>query len=208
MNLTDPRDAAIFACLVITFYSVSHLGEFTVPSMSKFAVSPFQYNQRQHLSPIWSKNNLPILSFHIPFMKCSTSGETTQCMMLNHLTDPVAWLQNHFMINNLGPNDHLFTWKHLKGKCPLTRNEVMKHIQEIVALHSLPNLKGHSLHIGGMLHYLLQGTPFNVIKTMGRWSGESFTRYLCKHMLILAPYLQERPQLVKRLTSYTMPPVC
>ena len=140
-------------------------------------------------------------------MKCSTSGETTQCMTLNHLTDPVAWLQYHFMINNLGSSDHLFAWKHLKGKCFLTRNKVMKRIQEIVALHSLPNLKGHSLCIRGTLHYLLQGTPFDIIKTMCRWSGESFTRYLCKHVLILALYLQEHPQLVERLTSYAMPPV-
>ena len=175
--------------------------------MSKFAVSPSQFIQRQHLSPIRGENNLPILSFHIPFTKCSTSGETTQCATLNHLTDPVAWLQNHFTINNPDPSDHLFAWKHPKGKRPLTRNEVTKRVQEIVALHSLPNLKGHSLRIGGTLHYLLQGTPFDVVKTMGRWSGESFTRYLRKHALILALYLQERPQLVERLTSYAMPPV-
>ncbi|KAG6331237.1 hypothetical protein ID866_7851 [Astraeus odoratus] len=50
--------------------------------------------------------------------------------------------------------------------------------------HDLPNIKGHSFHIGGTLHYLLLGTPFEVIKTMGQWSGESFTLYLCKHAVI------------------------
>ncbi|KAI6011945.1 hypothetical protein PISMIDRAFT_118517 [Pisolithus microcarpus 441] len=56
-----------------------------------------------------------------------------------------------------------------------------------MAVHSLPNFKGHSLQIRGTLHYLLWGTPFNVVNIMGRWAGDSFTIYLCQHMMILAP---------------------
>ncbi|KIJ58022.1 hypothetical protein HYDPIDRAFT_47025, partial [Hydnomerulius pinastri MD-312] len=54
-------------------------------------------------------------------------------------------------------------------------------------------LKGHSLRIGGTLFYLLKGVPFNVVKVMGRWAGESFTLYLQHHALILAPFLQTDP---------------
>ncbi|KAG6335622.1 hypothetical protein ID866_3479 [Astraeus odoratus] len=47
-----------------------------------------------------------------------------------------------------GPMDHLFTWRHPKGIRLLTKTEVTKCMQEIVAQYSLPNVKGHSLHIG------------------------------------------------------------
>jgi hypothetical protein len=207
LDPSTPRDAAIFACLITTFYTVSRLGEFTVPSLVKFNSLPHLFIQRKHLSPTHDHNNLPILSFHIPITKCSKSGETTQCASLNHLTDPVTWLKNHFDINKPGLDDHLFAWRHTKGLRPLTKPEVTKRIHEIITQYSLPVLKGHSLRIGGTLHYLLLGTPFDVVKTMGRWSGDSFTKYLRKHAIILAPYLQERPEMIEKLTAYAMPPV-
>ena len=178
MDLNHLRDTAIFACIIITFYTVSCLEEFTVPSLNKFSNSPNSFIQRHHVFPVQDHNGLPILSFHIPTTKCFSAGEMTQCATLNHLTDPVVWFQNHFNINNPGESDHLFTWRHPKGLCPLTKLEVTKRIHSIVTQYDLPILKGHSLRIGGTLHYLLIGTPFDVIKTMGRWAGDSFTRYL------------------------------
>ncbi|KIJ09015.1 hypothetical protein PAXINDRAFT_17890 [Paxillus involutus ATCC 200175] len=43
MNLEDPRDIAIFTCLVCSFYCIARLGEFTVPAISKF-------NPARHIS--------------------------------------------------------------------------------------------------------------------------------------------------------------
>ncbi|KAI6094263.1 hypothetical protein EDD16DRAFT_1450610, partial [Pisolithus croceorrhizus] len=79
------------------------------------------------------------------------------------------------------------------GLRPLSRSEVTKRIASLTAAHNLPNLKGHSLRIGGTLHYLLRGIPFDVVKTMGRWAGDSFTIYLRHHAMILAPYLNDTP---------------
>ncbi|KAG6326644.1 hypothetical protein ID866_12444 [Astraeus odoratus] len=42
---------------------------------------------------------------------------------------------------------------------------------------------------------------------MGRWLGKSFTHYLWKHAVILAPYLHNRPDLIDKLTHLTLPPV-
>ena len=112
------------------------------------------------------------------------------------------------LYHNPGPNDHLFTWKHPKtGLRPLTKMEVTKRIHQITAQHSLPEVKGHSFRIGGTLHYLLLGTPFDVVKTMGRWSRDLFTRYLQKHALILSPYLIEQPNIIEQLMQYAMLPV-
>jgi hypothetical protein len=71
----------------------------------------------------------------------------------------------------------------------------------------LPDLKGHSFHIGGTLEYLLRGIPFDVIKSMRCWWSEAFMIYLHDHMLILAPYIQALPSL-KPFTQYIMPLVC
>ncbi|KAG6329969.1 hypothetical protein ID866_9120 [Astraeus odoratus] len=176
LNLEDARDAAIYACITVTFYSVSRLGEFTVPSLNKFALDPSRYIMRSNFTVQQDIAGLPILAFRIPVTKCSSEGEDTHSAPLEHLTDPATWLNNHLRINNPAPTDHLFSWKHPKGIRPLTKPEVTKRIHEIVTQYDLPNIKGHSLRIGGTLHYLLLGTPFDVVKTMGRWSGDSFTR--------------------------------
>ena len=205
MDLQSPRDAAIYACIVVTFYSVSRLGEFTVPSLKKF--SPLTHITPSHVSWLRDANNFEVRAFHLPRTKCAPMGVDTQCAPIPHLTDPLIWLDNHFRINAPGPKDHLFSWKHPRGLRPLTKTEVISRIKHLVHQFDLPDLKGHSLRIGGTVHHLLQGTPFNVMKTMGCWSGDAFTLYLWRHTLILAPYLQERPDMTDQLNRIPMPPV-
>lgn len=68
------------------------------------------------------------------------------------------------------------------------------------------NLKGHSLHIGGTLEYLLRGIPFEVVQSQGQWAGKAFTLYLRKHAMILAPYLQANPS-NEPFMRYSQPPI-
>ena len=126
-----------------------------------------------------------MLAFHLLKTKCSPNGEDTQCAPIPHLTNPVEYIDNHLHINTLGPNNHLFTWKHHKGLHPLTKTEVTNHLKEVVKQYNLTDLKGHSLCIGSTLHYLLQSVPFDVVKTIGQWSSDSFTLCLRHHALIL-----------------------
>jgi hypothetical protein len=53
---------------------------------------------------------------------------------------------------------------------------------------------------------LLRDVPFNIIKSTGRWSSESFTIYLRQHTMIRAPYIQATPVL-EPFTPYNMLPV-
>ncbi|KIK78752.1 hypothetical protein PAXRUDRAFT_163110, partial [Paxillus rubicundulus Ve08.2h10] len=69
-----------------------------------------------------------------------------------------------------------------------------------------PTFNAHSC-VRGTLHYLLNGIPFDVVKTMGRWLSESFTLYLWHHTLILAPFLQHQPKHMHNLRRYILPPV-
>jgi hypothetical protein len=73
---------------------------------------------------------------------------------------------------------------------------------------NLSDLEGHSLQIGGMLEYLLRGIPFDVVKTMGRWSSNAFKIYLHDHAVIIAPYIQALYPALKLFSHQAMPPVC
>ncbi|KAG6327425.1 hypothetical protein ID866_11664 [Astraeus odoratus] len=167
LDLNHLCDTAIYACIIVTFYSISRLGEFTVPSLLKFNNAPAPYIKCLHFTVKADTKGLPILSFHIPFMKCCPEGEDMHCAPLDHLTDPAIWLNNHLHINYPAQEDHLFTWRHPKGLCPLTKTEVTKCLNELVTQYNLPNIKGHGFCIKGTLHYLLLGTPFDISQNDG-----------------------------------------
>jgi hypothetical protein len=88
----------------------------------------------------------------------------------------------------------------------MSKKQLLKRITSAVAAAGLPDLKGHGLHIRGMLEYLLCGLPFEVVKTMGRWSSNTFESYLREHATVLAPYIQASPAL-ETFTCHTMPPI-
>ncbi|KAI5984994.1 hypothetical protein EDC04DRAFT_2590519, partial [Pisolithus marmoratus] len=209
LNKDDPCEATIFACLTVSFYCLARLGRFTVPSIKNF--NPSRHITRAGYHPSHNHEGLPIMVFHLPTTKCSSRGKTVQCAP--HPTtnsDPQHALKNHFHLNPAEDTAHLFAWCHpILGIRPLSKMEVTKKITSITKLYAgVLNLKGHSLRIGGTLFYLLNNIPFDVVKTMGRWSGESFTIYLCHHALVLAPFLQSKPETLNTLKNYLLPPVC
>jgi hypothetical protein len=104
-------------------------------------------------------------------------------------TDPKKALENYFRVNPANSSKHLFAWMHPKGLRPFSKAEVIKKLTSFAHTAQLPDLKGHSLHIGGTLEYLLRGVPFDMVKSMGRWLGDTFTSYLQHHAVVLAPYI-------------------
>jgi len=208
LNLNTPCDAAVYVCIVTSFYCVARLGEFTVPNVrEKF--NPKKYIARQNATAIKDQHGLPVLKFHLPFTKCEANGEDVQCApQTGCITDPEAALANHFHLNPAPPDAHLFAWKHPReGLHPLSKTQVTTKLTQIAKRNNLANLKGHSLRIRGTLFYLLKGVPFNVVKVIGRWAGKSFTIYLRLHALILAPYLQADQQVFDNFMRIAMPPV-
>lgn len=205
LNLNAPLDAAVFACLTTTFYAVARLGEFTVGAIREY--NPKKHIPRDGVSESTDRNGLPVTKFFLPSTKVSPiEGEVACWAAQEGLTDPRAALDNHLRVNAAEGKAHLFAWKHAKGLRPLSKKEFIKRLGIAAAAAKLPNLKGHGLRIGGTLEYLLRGIPFEVVKTMGRWSSDAFTTYLQEHALILAPYIQASPVL-EPFTRYTMPPV-
>ena len=82
----------------------------------------------------------------------------------------------------------------------------MERVGEAATAAGLEPLQGHGIRIGSTLEYLLRGVPFDVMKTKGRWAGDSFQLYLRKHAVVVAPYIQATP-IHENFIRYTMPPV-
>ena len=148
----------------------------------------------------WGHKLLP------PSTKCSDKPEDAYWSRQSGAADPEKNFDNHIIVNNPPPNGPLFGYKHGNRHKALTCKDFLDQLNNIAVMLGLESLKGHGLQIGGTLEYLLQGVPFNVVKSLGCWSSEAFVIYLRQHAVIMAPYLQSSPVL-ETFTRYTMPPV-
>ena len=203
LNLANPFDAAFFACLAVAFYSVSRLGELTVPSLQAF--DPTQHPKRSNLTTRSDRNDILVHVLHLPVTKTAHQGEDIYWSAQPDSSDPATAMTNHLRLNNPLPSQHIFTWHHPKGPRPLTRSTFLSRLKELARAQDNQALHGHSIRIGGTLELLLRGVPFDVVKAIGRWSSEAFVIYLRQHAVVMAPYLQGSP-ILQPFLRYTMPP--
>ena len=136
-------------------------------------------------------------------MKCCKGGKDVYCVVQARPINPISKLENHLTVNSPPTNGHLFAHIHSRNHHPLTKCMFLNWINAMGSSLGLNSLKGHRVHISSTLEYLLQGLPFNIVKSMGLWSSDAFMLYLCKHTTIMAPYLQASPVL-EAFTHYTM----
>ena len=204
LNLALPLDAAVFACLTSTFWSASRLGEMTVSSLTAF--NPSKHIKVSDVSPMADRHGANVTVFHLPRTKCSSTGEDVFWAVQTGPADPSAAYQNHILVNNPSDSEFLFSYLHKSGRRrPLTRTAFLARIGEAAAAAGLEIPAGHGLRIGAVLEYLLRGVPFDVVKSLGRWSSDAFVLYLRQHAVIIAPYIQDTP-LQSEFVRYTMPP--
>jgi hypothetical protein len=207
LNKTHPLNAAIAACITTTFWSVSRLGEFTVPAIKSFSTKKHITTKATALEQ--DRHGLQVRTFKLPFTKSAREkGESTSWAQQPGPADPWEAFQNHLHINNPPSGAHIFAYKtnHKKAHTPLTKCKLVKRVRIITSANDLPNFEGHGLRIGGTLEYLLRGIPFNVVQSMGQWKSDAFQLYLRKHAQIMAPYLQADPTINLQFVRIAMPP--
>jgi len=206
LNLTQPLDAAVFACLTTTFFTAARLGEFTVKNLSSFdAETHIKLADVQH--NVKDRSGNKVTTFHIPQTKIvpkEKGGETVFWAQQDGPADPRAALANHLEVNQPPQVAHLFAYRHNTTYRPLTKAIFLARLKKALRDADRPIKHGHSIRIGATLEYLLRGVPFEAMKSIGRWSSDSFSRYLRKHAQILAPYVQAHPDLHQRLSHEQM----
>jgi hypothetical protein len=111
---------------------------------------------------------------------------------------------NHVRVNDPhATNEALFTYtkKRTGLRTPLTKRAFLTRIKAAAEAAGCPMMAGHAFRIGGTLHYLLRGVPFDVVKVIGRWASDAWQKYLREHAEILSPYLQNREDSMVEFTS-------
>ncbi|KAF8172748.1 hypothetical protein BJ912DRAFT_837913, partial [Pholiota molesta] len=205
MKADDPFDIAVFACLVCLFYSASRVGEFVVKRLNAFDESVHVSRKclRRNQS---DRSGKKVTVLFIPRTKSAPQGEDVYWSAQTGLTDPEAAIDRHLDINQPPENGHLFAYRWKRGHRPLTKSAFVKRLAALARLAGHDPLQGHGIRIGATLEYLLRGVPFDVMKVLGRWQSDTFTLYLRKHALILAPYIQaQAPQAYDEFIRLAMP---
>ena len=204
LNLDDPFDAAVFACLVICFYAMARLGEFLVPRLDAF--SPSHHVTVAHLRVDRDASGLEVTVLHVPHTKAAPiEGEDVFWSSHPGPTDPYEALANHRQVNAPSERDHLFAYRHKGQLRPLTKPAFIKRLASAARQAGLEPLQGHGIRIGATLFYLLAGLPIEAMKVMGRWSSDAFLLYLRKHAQILTPLIQANPQAHQSFAQFIMP---
>ena len=205
--ITDPKDAAILACITTAFWGTARLGEVTVPKLTAFDPSiHVKPSDVQH--GITDRNGLEETILFLPWTKAAReNGEKIFWAKQDGIVDPHSALANHLHINSPPMDGHLFAFKHQGGMRPLTKPILLTRINKIADLIGIPKIPGHGLRVGGTLEYLLRGVPFEVVKAKGRWKSDAFQGYLRLHGQVMAPYMQADPKAIEPFVRYTMPTV-
>lgn len=210
LDKTDPLEAAVAAAACILFWGLGRLGELTVRTQKDF--DPAMHVQITHWKEETDREGRQVWSLFIPRTKVAPRGETIQWAWQVGQSDPEEAFKVHRELNRPQAGEHLFSYSitYRSGgsrRVPLTRSAFLKCFKAATIRAGVQNLTGHAFRIGGTLEYLLREVPFEVVKSHGRWRGDSFQLYLRKHAQILAPYLQANPEAHVHFVNVVMPRV-
>lgn len=97
--LSDPLDAAVFACLVTCFYAAARVGEFVVPRLDAF--SPTRHVTLANMRVDRNAEGLEVTVLHLPHTKAAPlEGEDVFWGSHPGPTDPYEALNIHLRVNN------------------------------------------------------------------------------------------------------------
>ena len=164
-----------------------------VPNL--FTFNPKIHVKRSDLGESVNHQGLKMTTIHVLVTKATRiDGESLYWAKQDGASDPEEAMWMHLEVNNPPASFHLFGYPNSQGTMtPMFKKTFTTWISKAAVAASLPQLKGHSIHIGATLKYLLRGLLFNVMKAKGWWNGDTFHKYLHDHARVLAPYMQKAP---------------
>lgn len=87
----DPPDASIHGAITTIFYTTSHAGKFTVPTLNAF--DPKIHITLANISEKIDKNGYKVTAYQLP--KCTTNSEEVSCATQDGPANPKENLNNH-----------------------------------------------------------------------------------------------------------------
>jgi hypothetical protein len=182
LDLSKPKDAAIWAVAVVTFWACRRLGETTVPSEPAFKEDISLFVTRGADITFADIPDFPgtrTAAIPLPWTK-STGPEGGLAIITSRADDlcPLDGFENHLNVNSdVSPESPLFAYKGAKKTYVLTKTAFLNHINHIFKKNGFDEVYGHGFRIGGTVALLLEGMePESVAKT-GGWKSMTFLRY-------------------------------
>jgi len=96
LDLLIPLDAAVYACLMTTFWSAARLGEFTVPTLRSF--EPKLHIKRSNVRQTQDRHGFSVTAFSLPWTKSAPEGEEVYWAVQDGVWDPAAALDNPWLL--------------------------------------------------------------------------------------------------------------
>ena len=176
LDLNSPLDAVVAACAVTAFWGQCRLGELLPASLLSTSTNhlPSRSDFKRSL------RNPQSCLLHLPRTKSHHHGQDVVLVDQRAPINPISLLKNHLRVNNVPRNSLIFSYSSPNGLLTLTEAHFLQHCNTIWQHFGYSRTTGHwdRFRIGGTTELLMAGTPLDVVKATGRWSTESFSRYL------------------------------
>jgi hypothetical protein len=177
LNHRDTLDICVLAAAKTAFWGQCRLAEILSAAATKLpSAAKSQVSLRAHLQAPCTSAGSRML--HLPQTKKNRNkGEDIMLCRQKGASDAIDTLVEHLALNIFPDKYPLFSYHTACGLRYLTRAKFLDRVNEVWALNGLPGLSGHSFRIGGTTELLISRVPPDIVKTMGRWSSDSFLRY-------------------------------
>ena len=189
VDLCDPLDISVLACALTAFWGLFRLGELLPSSSATPAASLPSW---ANISQLANES----LLIHIPWSKTTKwNGADIYIAPQRKPVDPISALHFHRKFNQNQDSDKLFTYRPSGSLIPstLSKQAFLQRCNQIWSLDQIPFTTGHSFRIGGAAHLLSVGVNPDIVRTLGRWSSDSFLRYWRDQSLIIPNHVRFLP---------------
>ena len=164
------HDKIMWHCVIVTAF-------FGLLRVSEFTCSNNIYDSSVHLSPADISFNCDYSIMYIKIKASKTDpfriGTVIRLAAIRgHKLCPVTAMRSYLQLRSLQPGP-LFV---LHSGAYLTRRYVAAFLR--LALPGVPNINTHSFRIGGASAASSAGASDALIRIMGRWSSDCYTRYI------------------------------
>jgi hypothetical protein len=156
LDVEDPLDAAVFACLATRLYATAGPWEFTIWTLQTF-------NPNAHITnpePITRSGPQRPQSDRATPSQNKTAGNEGE---------------DTYSVSQEGEASQLFVYRVNHARKPLTKAKSLEMVEKTARAAGREHMQGHGIRIRLTPEYLLRG---DVMKANGRWAGESSLRYL------------------------------
>ncbi|KIM36884.1 hypothetical protein M413DRAFT_48478, partial [Hebeloma cylindrosporum] len=173
LDPSDPKDAAVASCALDAFWGQCRLGELLPSSASDLSTDlvPSRSNFAR------SARSRSSSTLHLPHTKTNRDGEKVVLISRPDSLDPISSTFSHLATSVLPDTLPLFAFSTPSGPRMLTKTAFLTRCNQIWSSLGYPRTTGHSFRIGGTTELLTSSVPPDVVKSMGRWSSDSFLRY-------------------------------